>query len=238
MLTTWNHHRNRFVLCALIFASVFARAQSPAQVDMHMRLGNSVHPNDRLPPAVLWLTPLPGTPQQSFSPKGHYTLLQKNRMFFPHLLVVPVGSVVLFPNADPFFHNVFSLFNGKRFDLGLYEAGSTKAVDFSREGVSYIFCNIHPEMSAVVLALSTPFYSIADSTGSLSIQDMPAGDYEMHLWVEGFTQPALDRLARHVHLEPSSGNLGVLDTSEVARQPKSHLNKFGQPYDDGSKQPY
>jgi hypothetical protein len=93
-------------------------------------------------------------------------------------------------------------------------------------------------MSAVVLALSTPFYSIADSTGSLSIQDMPAGDYEMHLWVEGFTQPALDRLARHVHLEPSSGNLGVLDTSEVARQPKSHLNKFGQPYDDGSKQPY
>ena len=77
-------------------------------------------------------------------------------MFTPHILVVPVGSVVRFPNADPFFHNVFSLFDGKRFDLGLYEAGSTKEVTFSREGLSYIFCNIHPEMSAVVISLSTP----------------------------------------------------------------------------------
>lgn len=217
---------------------MFARAQSPTRIDVHMQLGNDVHPKYRLPPAVMWLTSLPGSPQQTFPPKGHYTLLQKNRMFIPHLLVVPVGSVVLFPNADPFFHNVFSLFNGKRFDLGLYEAGSTKAVEFSRGGVSYIFCNIHPEMSAVILALSTPYNSIADSLGSFSIRDVPAGDYELHVWVEGFTQPALDRLARRVHLAPGTGNLGVLDISGVARQPKSHLNKFGQPYDEDSKQPY
>ena len=68
------------------------------------------------------------------------------------MLVVPVGSVVAFPNRDPFFHNVFSLFEGKRFDLGLYEAGSTRDVLFDKPGVSYIFCNIHAEMSAVVIA--------------------------------------------------------------------------------------
>ena len=84
-----------------------------------------------------------GNPRSSFSPHGRYTLLQKNRTFIPHLQVIPAGSVVQFPNADPFFHNVFSLFNGKRFDLGLYEAGSSKSVTFPREGVSYIFCNIH-----------------------------------------------------------------------------------------------
>jgi len=65
------------------------------------------------------------------------------------VLVVPVGSVVDFPNHDPFFHNVFSLFDGKRFDLGLYEAGATNSVRFDRLGVSFLFCNIHPEMSAV-----------------------------------------------------------------------------------------
>src|SRR6185312_16716588 len=59
--------------------------------------------------------------------------------------------------------NVFSLFDGKRFDLGLDKAGSSRSVPFSREGVSHIFCNIHPEMSAVVLALSTPLYAVADA---------------------------------------------------------------------------
>ena len=77
-------------------------------------------------PAVMWLEPISGTPILPFVPHGPYTLLQKNRIFVPHLQVIPVGSIVHFPNADPFFHNVFSLFEGKRFNLGLYEAGSDR----------------------------------------------------------------------------------------------------------------
>jgi polysaccharide lyase family 4-like protein len=152
--------------------------------------------------------------------------------------VVPVGSTVAFPNADPFFHNVFSLFNGKRFDLGLYEAGTTKEVNFSRDGVSYIFCNIHPDMSAVVLALSTPLYSVADSGGAFSIQHVPTGEYELHVWVEGFTQTALDHLTRRVQISSESGDLGIFDIAGVPHQPAQHLNKFGQPYDEDSKPTY
>src|SRR6202034_2229968 len=117
-----------------------------------------------------------------------------------HLLVVPVGSSVAFPNADPFFHNVFSLFDGKRFDLGLYEAGSTRSVIFSREGVSYIFCNIHSEMSAVVIALGTPFYSIADPQGGFKLEGVPSGDYDLHVWIEGQAQNSLELLTRRVHI--------------------------------------
>src|SRR5262245_36222094 len=79
--------------------------------------------------AVVWLTPLSGQmPPSRNSPQAsrHLTLLQKNKRFDPHVLVVEVGSVVEFPNQDPFFHNVFSLFDGERFDLGLYEAGATR----------------------------------------------------------------------------------------------------------------
>src|SRR5690242_3387489 len=77
--------------------------------------GKRTHP----PSVVVWLSPInPTSPLDPPSP-GRFTLAQKNRMFSPHLVVVPVGSVVAFPNEDPFFHNVFSLFNGKRFDLGL-----------------------------------------------------------------------------------------------------------------------
>src|SRR5207244_5963197 len=84
-------------------------------------------------------------------------LLQKKKSFSPHMVVIQVGSAVEFPNQDPFFHNVFSLFEGRRFDLGLYEAGATRSVVFNRPGISYIFCNIHPEMSAVVVTLKTPY---------------------------------------------------------------------------------
>ena len=95
--------------------------------------------------AVVWLV---AADQQASDPPAlkpvDAVLRQKNKAFDPHLLVITKGSSVQFPNLDPWFHNVFSLFNGKKFDLGLYEAGTSRTVHFDREGVSYIFCNIHP----------------------------------------------------------------------------------------------
>ena len=188
---------------------------------------------------VVWLIPLKsdGRPAATGHP-GPFRLVQKDKMFIPHLSVVPTGSSVDFPNQDPFFHNVFSLFNGKRFDLGLYESGTSRAVHFDREGVSYIFCNIHPEMSAVVLALSTPYFAIAGQDESLLLDNIPAGDYEIHVWIEGLTQPDLDRLVRHVHLSSGGSQSISLDARDLSRQPASHLNKFGQSYEQPPKPAY
>ena len=152
--------------------------------------------------------------------------------------MVPVGTAVSFPNADPFFHNVFSLFDGKRFDLGLYEAGSSKDVTFSREGVSYIFCNIHPEMSAVVVALSTPFNAISDENGEFELRAVPAGEYELHMWIEGVPQSELDKFNRKITLTSRTGDLGTLQVAAVPRLPASHLNEFGKPYSESPKNPY
>ena len=207
-------------------------------VDVRVKLTLSDLQRSHAPPAVIWLKALSGSDSQPPTKPGRFTLLQKNRTFTPHLLVVPVGSLVQFPNQDPFFHNVFSLFDGRRFDLGLYESGSSKGVDFSREGVSYIFCNIHPEMSAVVIALSTPYYAKADDAGVFEIREVPAGDYELHVWVEGVVQSALDSLTRRVHVAPGAGDLGALNTTAIPRQPSEHLNKFGQPYDRDFKPIY
>ena len=164
-------------------------------------------------------------------------LMQKNRMFKPHLLIIPVGSVVQFPNADPFFHNVFSLFDGKRFDLGLYEAGATKSVTFSREGVSYIFCNIHPEMSAVVLTLSTALHTEADPNGTFHLANVPAGDYDMRIWIEGVAQSDSSRMVRRVHLVSGSGDLGSIQVPALLNPP-THTNMFGQAYDRDVKPTY
>ncbi len=192
---------------ALILLAPSPRAQNrPRNAVAELRLHIAVTPSraHHSVTAVVWLDPLGNTPALPFTPQSRYTLLQKNRTFMPHLQVVPVGSVVQFPNADPFFHNVFSMFDGKRFDLGLYEAGSSKSVTFSRPGVSYIFCNIHPEMSAVIISLATPLYSIASASNAVDIRNIPPGDYRLHLWVEGALPGSLQSLSRELHLSPGA----------------------------------
>jgi hypothetical protein len=222
------------LFCAVALASRMMSPQDTASqneaAELRLHIVSSEPGKFRAVPAIIWLEPLPGTPALPFPPHGHYTLLQKNRTFIPHLQVIPVGAVVQFPNADPFFHNVFSLFDGKRFDLGLYEAGSTKSVTFSREGASYIFCNIHPEMSAVVLALSSPLYAIADGSNSFALRNIPPGDYNLHFWIEGVPQDFLEHESRRVHLPPRQVDLGQIAAPISPTGNVSHTNKFGKTY--------
>ena len=181
---------------------------------------------------VLWLTPEDNSPRvspASYS-EQHPRLVQLNKSFQPHLLVVPVGSVVEFPNHDPFFHNVFSLFEGKAFDLGLYEAGTTRDVRFDKPGISYIFCNIHPQMSAVVLALETPFYGISTQRGEVVIPKVPAGRYSLHLWYEAALPETLKTLVRDVTVSAGSSTLGVFHLT-ADNVPPTHKNKYGRDYD-------
>jgi hypothetical protein len=143
---------------------------------------------------------------------------------------VPTGSSVEFPNQDPFFHNVFSLFNGKRFDLGLYASGTSRAVRFDREGVSYIFCNIHPEMGAVVMALSTPYYGISTASGGVSIHNVPPGNYRMHVWSEAAQSAGPADSGRVVQVGGGSTDLGDIALDSVADPMEHHKNKFGDDY--------
>jgi hypothetical protein len=236
----------RRLISGLIFFATLTSGSSSSQDRPLPGATAELHLHLRLPqpgklhavPAVVWLEPLAGTPVHPFVRRPSYTLLQKNRTFLPHLQVIPVGAVVQFPNADPFFHNVFSLFDGKRFDLGLYEAGSSKSVTFSREGVSYIFCNIHPEMSAVVLALTTPLFAIADSNDSFVLRNIPSGDYKLHFWIEGVPQSVVDGMTRYEHLSAGNVDLGLLFIPTAPIGNAVHTNEFGDEYDTYPKPPY
>lgn len=221
--------------CEVMYAQ---NPQTTPSAELRLQILSSLPGKHRAVPAVIWLEPLAGTPAPHFISHGHYTLLQKNRTFIPHLQVIPAGSVVEFPNKDPFFHNVFSLFEGKRFDLGLYEAGSSKSVTFTNVGVSYIFCNIHPEMSAVVIALSTPLYAIADAKDSVLLRDIPLGDYKLHVWVEGIPQSILDGLSHPVHLSEHAVDLGVLRAPIAGARTMPHTNMYGQEYVPNGQSPY
>jgi plastocyanin len=195
-----------------------------------------------IPGTVVWLTPIaialaagetaaaPASP--AGSPAATLRLVQKNKSFQPHILVVQAGSMVEFPNRDPFFHNVFSLFEGKRFDLGLYEAGTSRMVRFDRLGISYIFCNIHPEMSAVVITITTPLYAISNPAGQISLASVPYGRYMLRVWSEGMGPENEQPLTREITITNDASSLGVIRVPEVNGQRMAHKNKYGREYDE------
>jgi plastocyanin len=131
--------------------------------------------------AVVWLdvaAPAPAEP-------ARVVLDQRNLTFSPHVLAVRVGTVVELPNNDRVFHNVFSFFDGKQFDLGLYPTGASKRLTFDRPGLSRIFCNIHPAMAAYILVVDSPHFAVSDRQGRFALRGVPPGNHTYKAWRPG-----------------------------------------------------
>ena len=225
--------------CGVLVSGGLAYAQG-TPVSAHVKIlekanpkveKSSANPAD-LSEIVAWLKPLDRAAAKTFdeSPLKKFQLIQRNKSFQPHVLVLPVGTTVDFPNRDPFFHNVFSLFDGKRFDLGLYEAGATNSVRFDRLGISFLFCNIHPEMSAVVIAVDTPYYGVSDHAGNVTIPNVPNGEYELHVWYERSLPKDLKLLTRTVNVSSTTRDLGEIGIQLNPQYSPAHKNKDGQDY--------
>ena len=223
---------HRWLLCAILICSGLCCAQNVSLTGRVAFIASDKDGKTRdADKVVIWLTPIAGAAPPATAPNvPHPRLVQKNKSFDPHVLIVPVGSVVEFPNHDPFFHNVFSLFEGKRFDLGLYEAGSTREVRFDKPGISYIFCNIPAQMSAVVIALDTSYYTVSNQHGEVVIPDVPPGRYVLHVWYEAALPEALKALNREITVSDDLSTIGVLRLPEVSLV-HPHKNKYGREYE-------
>ncbi len=226
-----------FVFSAAMLCGVGISFAQGVAVKAHVVLEGQKQSSHRLSydsNAVLWLTPSKGwtgSPPRSHTLGSRPQLVQKNKQFTPHVLAVEVGSVVDFPNHDPFFHNVFSLFNGKRFDLGLYEAGSTRSVHFDRAGICYIFCNIHPQMSAIVVVVDTPYFAVSNKQGDVVIPDVPIGQYKLNVWEERCSAKNLKEVSRGVAVGGNTTSLGTIRLEQSQKLVMVHPNKYGREYD-------
>jgi plastocyanin len=130
---------------------------------------------------------LESAPRGAFEvpPPGRAVLDQRDETFVPHVLAVPVGTTVEFPNSDRVFHNVFSLSKARRFDLGRYPRGASRSVRFDRPGMVRVFCEIHSHMSAFVLVFAHRFFDTTDDEGLYRIEGVPPGTYTLAVWHEG-----------------------------------------------------
>ena len=170
--------------------------------------------------------PTPG----ATSPAKHAMILQKDKTFRPHLLAIATGSVVDFPNADPIFHNAFSSYSGQVFDIGLYPPGTSRSVRFARPGAVRVFCNIHPAMSATIVVLSTPYFTVTSADGAFAVE-APAGTYQMRVYHDRATEDTLGTLVRTVQLTAAAPTqIPAIVISESGYLQAPHKNKHGQDY--------
>lgn len=222
--------------CSFVCPTLFASESAPVMGDVSIFTQSKQNPSTaaaKVPDAadvVIWLIPLDAPTKTPTLPERTPQIIQRNKTFEPHVLAVQVGTVVAFPNEDPFFHNIFSLFDGKRFDLGLYEAGSTRTVRFDRAGVSFLFCNIHPEMSAVVVAVGSPYYAVSDKDGHVTLPNVPDGRYEVRVWFERSMPEELKKLTQVVTISDSNRALGTIRVTDNPNFSAAHKNKYGQDY--------
>lgn len=180
---------------------------------------------------VIWLEPENG--EGLPVPQGaRAKMIQKDKTFIPHVLAVPVGATVDFPNLDPIFHNAFSNYDGQLFDVGLYPPGTSRSVRFTRPGIVRVFCNIHASMSAVIAVLATPYFDTSQKYGNFEIKDVPPGDYRLKVFHERATAATLNALNRKITVGAAGLVLPLIEVSESGYLVVPHTNKFGKEYSD------
>ena len=177
-------HQIRAAALLLALTAMTLRAAVPESSDLHGTARTGTH---SAPNVVVWLDAPNAAPS---AVRRTVVLDQRNLDFWPHVLVVRVGTTVDFPNNDRVFHNVFSFRDGKIFDLGMYPVGALKHVTFDRAGLSRIFCNIHPGMAAYVMAVDSALFAVSDQSGAFTIAEVPLGAYQYHAWRAGAAQLA------------------------------------------------
>jgi len=158
------------------------------------------------------------------------TMAMKRKNFVPRLVVVAVGTTVAFPNEDPILHNVFSVSGENRFDLDLYRTSKVGSWTFQYPGVVRVYCNIHPQMSGVVLVRDNPYFAKTGEDGSFGTPDVPAGKYVLKAWHERGGEAAQEITVT------TRGETDVkltLDAASYKRLP--HKNKFGKEYGTDEK---
>lgn len=172
---------------------------------------------------LVWLDPAGKTYRK---PASTFTMTTRSKEFLPHVMAVPAGSTISFPNEDPIAHNLFSLTPGNTFDLGLYRRGAGKQHRFNTPGAVNVYCNVHPNMSAVVHVMSTPYYGFTDASGNYSF-DVPPGKYRITAWNEqGGTQSA----DIEVKADGTVAGATLLTIDGRNFRLTQHKNKFGQAY--------
>lgn len=161
----------------LLFLALVPRIANAATVDVTVRGPDGAPVRDAV---VLIDSAKPHSAPIAFD--WPYEMAQRNISFQPHVLIVPVGAMVTFPNRDTVRHHVYSASRIAKFDFKLYGRTEIPTRTFDRAGAVALGCNIHDAMSGFIYVAATPYVAKTDAAGHVVINGVPAGGATLRVW--------------------------------------------------------
>lgn len=163
------------LFAALMLCPVPALAGS---LDLRLTDANGAPVED----AVVTVHPASGTPKGPISFPWGTTMVQRNIAFGPHVLIVPVGATVRFPNKDKVRHHVYSFSRPAKFEIKLFGKDETRSYKFTTEGAVALGCNIHDSMSGFIKVVDTPYAAKSIASGAARLNGLPSGFARVTIW--------------------------------------------------------
>ncbi len=115
-------------------------------------------------------------------PMDPVTIIQVNAEFVPRVVAVTPGTSIRFINRDKFFHNVFSITPGSRFNIGRKPTGVSVSRQINKLGETKIFCDIHAQMNATIICIDTRYFTRVGPDGTYRLSGLPDGSYEIRVY--------------------------------------------------------
>jgi hypothetical protein len=119
-------------------------------------------------------------------PASRRFLNQKSCRYEPHILLVPLQATLTVRSSDPLLHTVH-MSGAADYNLPFTTEGQEIARPMNREGVVSLRCNAgHVWMNGEMIVAPHPYYAVTDQEGKFELTEVPAGDYEIVAWHEGW----------------------------------------------------
>ena len=133
--------------------------------------------------AVVWLD-APPQPVPSANMPMVVQLDQKECVFIPRVIMVPVGGTVEFLNSDRLLHNIHTISRDNLTYNRTQPKGRTIPLTFARPEIIRITCDLHSWMRAWVVVMAHPYYAVTNADGAFTLVNVPRGTYRLHIWQE------------------------------------------------------
>ena len=130
---------------------------------------------------VLFATPL-DHPVPAPGKIDNPIIAQQQMQFTPYVSVIRVGTDIKFPNYDKVEHHIKSFSPAKEFEIKPYQKITPPPLLFDKTGVVVIYCLLHEWMRAYVMVVDTPYFGKTDDSGVVTLDNLPAGKYEVRAW--------------------------------------------------------